>query len=89
LINVELSRRSERDHLREVINILKYPGAVGEPTAVLLDGVRSRFKLPFQGEPNLRELMSLIGSRFPDLGRDLRSVPVNPNVRASVIRSAY
>jgi hypothetical protein len=89
LINVELSRLSERDHLQEVINILKYPGAVGEPTTVLLDGVRRRFKLPLQGEPNLRELMSLIESRFPDLRRELRSVPVNPNARAALARSGH
>jgi hypothetical protein len=89
LINVELRRRRESDHVREVIKIVKYPGAVGEPTSVLLSGLRQRFELPLQGEPNLRELIELVKSRFPDLQGELLGAAANPSPRGSAAKSVH
>ena len=86
LLTVELKRRPEETHLREVIKILKYPTSAGEPTAVLLSGIRDRFST-FPRDGGLWELIAWVKERrVPALQSELTSPPVNPSARAAAAR---
>ena len=95
LVNVELRRRPEHQHLREVVKVLKFPTSAGEPTAVLLSGIRDRFD-SFPREGSLWEMVAWIklqrrNSRagFYEAEDELRREPVNPIARGAVARGAH
>ncbi len=80
LIGSLLQLRSPDEHITEVVEILKYPTAAGQPTEILLEGLRKRFSDAPSG--SLLETAAWAEQRFPHLRPNLSSPPVRPDAPA-------
>jgi len=76
VIDTILQMRSGPDHLVGVSSVLKFPTAAGDPSDVLLAGLRRRFTDAPDENSGIRKTITWMQGRLPEV--DLGSRPVRP-----------